>query len=749
MNASASSVELEIGGMTCASCAMRIEKKLNKLEGVAATVNYATEKAKVTVPAGYEAAQLIAEVEKAGYTAALPSPREVKATPDEDPELSSLRQRLIISIILTVPVIAMAMIPALQFTYWQWASLALAAPVIVWGAWPFHKAAWTNLRHGAATMDTLISMGTLAAFLWSLYALFLGTAGMPGMTHPFEFTLSRSDGAANIYLEVGAGVTMFILAGRYFEKRAKRQAGAAMRALLELGAKDVSVLRDGVETLIPVDELRVGDEFIVRPGEKIATDGVVVSGTSAVDASMLTGESVPVEVGPTDAVTGATVNAGGRLVVRASRVGADTQLAQMARLVEDAQTGKAEVQRLADRISGVFVPIVIGIAVITLAGWLIAGFPAAAAFTAAVAVLVIACPCALGLATPTALLVGTGRGAQMGILIKGPEVLESTRKVDTVVLDKTGTVTTGRMALVGVTAESGTDAGELLHLAGALEDASEHPIAQAIAKAATAQLGTAQARTSQAGMLPPVEDFTNIEGKGVQGVVDGHSVIVGRESLLADWGLALSPAVAEAKAAAEHDGQTVVTVAWDGAARGILIVADTVKPTSAEAVAQLKKLGLHPILLTGDNEAVARRIAAEVGIDEVIAEVLPKDKVDVITRLQRDGKVVAMVGDGVNDAPALVQADLGLAMGTGTDVAIEASDIALVRGDLRSAADAIRLSRKTLGTIKSNLFWAFAYNVAAIPIAALGMLNPMLAGAAMALSSVFVVGNSLRLRAFR
>ncbi|WP_206476964.1 cation-translocating P-type ATPase [Microbacterium sp. KRD172] len=746
MSVSGSSVELEIGGMTCASCAMRIEKKLNKLDGVAATVNYATEKAKVTVPAGYEAAQLIAEVEKAGYTAAVPAPKNAKTTEatDADPELASLRQRLIISIILTVPVIAMAMIPALQFTYWQWASLALAAPVIVWGAWPFHKAAWTNLRHGAATMDTLISMGTLAAFLWSLYALFLGSAGMPGMTHPFEFTLSRSDGTANIYLEVGAGVTMFILAGRYFEKRSKRQAGAAMRALLELGAKDVSVLRDGVETLIPVDDLQVGDEFIVRPGEKIATDGVVVSGTSAVDASMLTGESVPVEVGPADAVTGATVNAGGRLVVRATRVGTDTQLAQMAQLVEDAQTGKAEVQRLADRISGVFVPIVIGIAVVTLAGWLIAGFPAAAAFTAAVAVLVIACPCALGLATPTALLVGTGRGAQMGILIKGPEVLESTRKVDTVVLDKTGTVTTGRMALVDVVPEPGTDADELLRLAGALEDASEHPIAQAIAKAATARVGAAQV-----GTLPSVESFANVEGRGVQGVVDGHSVIVGRESLLADWGLALSPAVAEAKAAAENDGQTVVAVAWDGAARGILIVADTVKPTSAEAIAQLKKLGLHPILLTGDNEAVARRIAADVGIDEVIAEVLPKDKVDVVARLQREGKVVAMVGDGVNDAPALVQADLGLAMGTGTDVAIEASDIALVRGDLRSAADAIRLSRKTLGTIKSNLFWAFAYNVAAIPVAALGMLNPMLAGAAMALSSVFVVGNSLRLRAFR
>ncbi|MFA4894876.1 MULTISPECIES: cation-translocating P-type ATPase [Microbacterium] len=746
MSVSGSSVELEIGGMTCASCAMRIEKKLNKLDGVAATVNYATEKAKVTVPAGYEAAQLIAEVEKAGYTAAVPAPKNAKTTEatDADPELASLRQRLIISIILTVPVIAMAMIPALQFTYWQWASLALAAPVIVWGAWPFHKAAWTNLRHGAATMDTLISMGTLAAFLWSLYALFLGSAGMPGMTHPFEFTLSRSDGTANIYLEVGAGVTMFILAGRYFEKRSKRQAGAAMRALLELGAKEVSVLRDGVETLIPVDDLQVGDEFIVRPGEKIATDGVVVSGTSAVDASMLTGESVPVEVGPADAVTGATVNAGGRLVVRATRVGTDTQLAQMAQLVEDAQTGKAEVQRLADRISGVFVPIVIGIAVVTLAGWLIAGFPAAAAFTAAVAVLVIACPCALGLATPTALLVGTGRGAQMGILIKGPEVLESTRKVDTVVLDKTGTVTTGRMALVDVIPEPEMDADELLRLAGALEDASEHPIAQAIAKAATARVGAAQV-----GTLPSVESFANVEGRGVQGVVDGHSVIVGRESLLADWGLALSPAVAEAKAAAENDGQTVVAVAWDGAARGILIVADTVKPTSAEAIAQLKKLGLRPILLTGDNEAVARRIAADVGIDEVIAEVLPKDKVDVVARLQREGKVVAMVGDGVNDAPALVQADLGLAMGTGTDVAIEASDIALVRGDLRSAADAIRLSRKTLGTIKSNLFWAFAYNVAAIPVAALGMLNPMLAGAAMALSSVFVVGNSLRLRAFR
>lgn len=739
-------IELEIGGMTCASCANRIEKKLNKLDGVSATVNYATEKARVTVPAGYDPAVLVAEVEKTGYTAALPRPKNAtgaqggSSEADElDPELTSLRYRLIGAIVLTVPVIAMAMIPALQFTYWQWASLALAAPVIAWGAWPFHKAAWTNLKHGTATMDTLISLGTSVALLWSLYALFFGTAGMPGMTHPFELTIAPSDGAANIYLEVGAGVTMFILAGRYFEKRSKRQAGAALRALLELGAKEVSVLRDGAEVKIPSEELLVGDEFVVRPGEKIATDGIVTSGSSAVDASMLTGESVPVEVGVGDAVTGATVNAGGRLVVRATRVGSDTQLAQMAKLVEDAQTGKAEVQRLADRISGVFVPIVIVVAVVTLGAWLGAGFPVAAAFTAAVAVLVIACPCALGLATPTALLVGTGRGAQMGILIKGPEVLESTRKVDTVVLDKTGTVTTGKMTLVDVVTEPGVDRAQLLRLAGALEDASEHPIAQAIAKGATQEVG----------QLPTPEDFANVEGKGVQGIVEGTSVVVGRESLLADWSQKLSREVAAAKASAENEGKTVVAIGWDGQARGILVVADTVKPTSAEAIAQLKAIGLTPVLLTGDNEAVARRIAAEVGIDQVIAEVLPKDKVDVVARLQKEGKVVAMVGDGVNDAPALAQADLGLAMGTGTDVAIEASDITLVRGDLRSAVDAIRLSRKTLATIKTNLFWAFAYNVAAIPVAALGMLNPMLAGAAMAFSSVFVVGNSLRLRGFK
>ncbi|WP_285363735.1 heavy metal translocating P-type ATPase [Microbacterium sp. LMC-P-041] len=736
-------LELEIGGMTCASCAMRIEKKLNRLEGVVATVNYATEKAKVTVPEGYDPAALIAEVEKTGYSASLPAPkgvvRDAGDLDAEDPELRSLRTRLIGAVVLTVPVIAMAMIPALQFTYWQWASLALAAPVILWAAWPFHRAAWMNLRHGTATMDTLISLGTSAAFLWSLYALFFGSAGTPGMTHPFEFALAPSDGAANIYLEVGAGVTMFILAGRYFEKRSKKQAGAALRALLELGAKDVAVLRGGVEAKIPVEDLQVGDEFVVRPGEKIATDGIVVSGTSAVDASMLTGEAVPVEVAEGDAVTGATANVGGRLVVRATRIGSDTQLAQMAQLVEDAQTGKAEVQRLADRISGVFVPIVIVIAVVTLGGWLGAGFPMTAAFTAAVAVLVIACPCALGLATPTALLVGTGRGAQMGVLIKGPEVLESTRTVDTVVLDKTGTVTTGRMTLVDVFVEPGTDRSDLLRLAGALEDASEHPIAQAIAKGATQEIGA----------LPAPEDFANIEGKGVQGVVDGHTVIVGRDSLLAEWAQALSPELAATKARAEGEGKTVVAVGWDGLARGILVVADTVKPSSAEAIARFRAIGLTPILLTGDNEAVARRIAAEVGIDEVIAEVLPADKVAVITRLQGEGKTVAMIGDGVNDAPALAQADLGLAMGTGADVAIEASDITLVRGDLRSAVDAIRLSRATLSTIKTNLFWAFAYNVAAIPVAALGMLNPMLAGAAMALSSVFVVGNSLRLRGFR
>jgi Cu+-exporting ATPase len=737
-----STIELEIAGMTCASCAMRVEKKLNNLDGVNASVNYATEKATLIVPSGYDSQTLIAEVEKAGYTAALPRRREEltsEAGPEpDDAELASLRSRLVTAIVLASPVIAMAMIPALQFRYWQWGSLALAAPVIVWAGRPFHAAAWANLKHGSATMDTLVSIGTLSAFLWSLYALFLGTAGEPGMRHSFQLTVTPSDGAANIYLEVAAGVTLFVLAGRYFEKRSKRRAGAALRALLELGAKDVAVLRHGAETRIPVDQLKVGDEFVVRPGEKIATDGTVVSGSSAVDASMLTGESVPVEVGQGDPVTGATVNAGGRLVVRATRIGDETQLAQMAKLVEAAQSGKAEVQRLADRISGVFVPIVVAIALATLAVWLGAGFPITAALTAAVAVLIIACPCALGLATPTALLVGTGRAAQLGVLIKGPEVLESTRKVDTIVLDKTGTVTTGKMTLVDVIAASNTDRQTVLRHAGALEDASEHPIAQAIAKGALAELGA----------LPVLEDFTGVAGKGVQGVVDGHAVVVGRESLLADWAQHLDTTLSAAKARAESEGKTAIAVGWDGSARGILVVADTVKPTSAEAIRQFKRLGLKPVLLTGDNQTVANRIAAEVGIDEVIADVLPADKVDAVKRLQSEGKVVAMVGDGVNDAAALATADLGLAMGTGTDVAIEAADITLVRGDLRAAADAIRLSRKTLATIKTNLFWAFGYNVAAIPLAALGLLNPMLAGAAMAFSSVFVVGNSLRLRSF-
>ena len=638
----------------------------------------------------------------------------------------------------------MAMAPALQFTYWQWISLALAGPVVTWAAWPFHRAAWANLRHGAATMDTLISLGVLAAFLWSLYALLFGTAGVPGMVHPFELTIAPSDGAANIYLEVAAGVTTFILAGRYFEARSKRRAGAALRALLELGAKDVTVLRDGAEVRIPTDQLTVGDRFVVRPGEKIATDGVVEDGSSAVDASMLTGESVPVEVSPGDAVVGATVNAGGRLIVRAVRIGSDTQLAQMARLVEDAQNGKAAVQRLADRVSGIFVPIVIALAATTLGFWLGTGAGAAAAFTAAVAVLIIACPCALGLATPTALLVGTGRGAQLGILIKGPEVLESTRRVDTVVLDKTGTVTTGQMSLLAIHIDpshqaDGVDEDEVLRLAGALESASEHPIAAAVARGARERLDT----------LPDIEDFTNLEGLGVQGVVDGHAVLVGRSALLEQWSQPLTPELASAKTAAEEQGRTAIAVAWDGAARAVLVVADTVKPTSAQAIAQLRALGLTPVLLTGDNTAAAHAVAAQVGIDEVIAEVMPSDKVDVIKRLQGEGKIVAMVGDGVNDAAALAQADLGLAMGTGTDVAIEASDITLVRGDLRAAADAIRLARRTLGTIRGNLFWAFAYNVAALPLAAAGLLNPMLAGAAMAFSSVFVVGNSLRLRSFR
>ncbi|MFD4112030.1 heavy metal translocating P-type ATPase [Streptomyces niveus] len=744
-------VELAIGGMTCASCAARIEKKLNRMDGVEATVNYATEKAKVSYRGeAVSVGDLIATVEATGYTATEPPPPrpaggEVSsrsAEEEADDELRPLRQRLITAVVLSVPVIAMAMIPALQIEYWQWLSLTLAAPVVTYAAWPFHRAAWKNARHGAATMDTLISVGTSAAFLWSLWALFFGTAGTPGMTHPFELTIARSDGAGNIYLEAAAGVTAFILAGRYFEARSKRKAGAALRALMELGAKEVTVLRGGVEVTVATGELAVGDRFVVRPGEKIATDGTVTEGTSAVDASMLTGESVPVEVAPGDTVTGATLNAGGRLVVQATRVGSDTQLARMARMVEDAQNGKAAAQRLADRISAVFVPIVIALALGTLGFWLGNGSGLTAAFTAAVAVLIIACPCALGLATPTALMVGTGRGAQLGILIKGPEVLETTRKVDTIVLDKTGTVTTGKMTLLGVhTASDTSDTSdtELLRLAGALEHASEHPIARAIATGATDRTGT----------LPTPEDFANITGLGVQGIVEGHAVLVGRTKLLAEWEIHLPEELEARKQEAETQGRTVVAVAWDGEARGILEVADAVKDTSAEAIRRLRGLGLTPILLTGDNKAVAEAVAREVGITEVIADVMPEDKVDVVTRLQGEGKSVAMVGDGVNDAAALAQADLGLAMGTGTDAAIEAGDLTLVTGDLRAAADAIRLSRRTLTTIKGNLFWAFGYNVAALPLAAAGLLNPMIAGAAMAFSSVFVVGNSLRLRTFK
>ncbi|WP_406135741.1 heavy metal translocating P-type ATPase [Streptomyces albidoflavus] len=745
-------VELSVGGMTCASCAARVEKKLNRMPGVTATVNYATEKAKVAYEPGEElgVADLIATVVRTGYTAEEirpPEPEPAPEAPKDGAEASgapgedgteALRQRFTVSAVLAAPVILLSMVPAFQFDHWQWLCLTLTAPVVVWGGLPFHRAAWTNLRHGATTMDTLVSVGTLAAFGWSLWALFLGHAGMPGMRHGFDLTASRADASSMIYLEVAAGVVTFLLLGRWLEARAKRRAGAALRALLELGAREATVVRDGREVRVPVARLVVGDRFTVRPGETIATDGRVLEGRSAVDTSLLTGESVPVDVAPGDQVTGATVNTGGRLTVEATRIGADTQLARMARLVEQAQNGKAAVQRLADRVSAVFVPVVLVLALGTLVGWLLATDDATAAFTAAVAVLIIACPCALGLATPTALLVGTGRGAQLGILIRGPEVLENTRRVDTVVLDKTGTLTTGRMELTEVLPADGTDETELLRLAGALEHASEHPVARAVASAAEERHGP----------LPPVSGFASTSGLGVRGTVEGRQVAAGRPRLLAEAGMPLPEELERALAAAEARGRTVVAVGWDGAVRGLLTLADGLRETSAEAVRELRGLGLTPVLLTGDNEAVAAEVARAVGIDRVVAGVLPEGKVAEVERLRAEGRTVAMVGDGVNDAAALATADLGLAMGTGTDAAIEAGDLTLVRGDLRAAGDAIRLSRRTLATIKGNLCWAFGYNVAALPLAAAGLLNPMIAGAAMAFSSVFVVTNSLRLKSF-
>jgi P-type Cu+ transporter len=705
---------LALQGMTCAACATRIERKLNKLDGVEAAVNFATETAAVSFDRSRVAlADVVRAVEAAGYGAAAAS--EASA----DDAVSKQFLRLVVVVVLTIPLVAIAMIPPFHFADWQWLAFGLATPVVFWGGFGFHRAALVNARHFAATMDTLVSLGTVAAWTWSAVVLFGGLD-------------------ADTYFEVAAVITALILLGRFFEARARRRSGAAIRALLELGAKEARVLRGGEEVAVPVSELVVGDRFIVRPGEKLATDGVVEEGVSAVDQSMLTGEPVPVEVGPDSEVVGATINKSGSLVVRATKVGADTALAQIARLVAEAQAGKADVQRLADRVSAVFVPVVLVIAIATVGGWLAFGASAGTAFTAAVAVLIIACPCAMGLATPTALLVGTGRGAQLGILIKGPGVLEQTRKITTIALDKTGTITEGRMRVAAVEPVGDASREQLLRYAGAAEAGSEHPLAQAIVAAARSELGE----------LPHASDFLSHAGLGVEAAVTGKAVVVGRPAFVQERGCKLDGFVASNERQTAL-GRTLVAVAWDGRLQGVIALADTLKASSAEAIHDLRALGLEPVLLTGDNEAAARAIADQVGIKQIRAEVLPGEKAAAIEKLQREGAVVAMVGDGVNDAPALAQADLGLAIGTGTDVAIEASDLTLVSGDLRAAADAIRLSRRTLATIKGNLFWAFAYNVAAIPLAIAGILSPMIAAAAMAFSSVFVVTNSLRLRRFR
>ena len=727
-------VVLELGGMTCASCAMRVEKKLNKLPGVTATVNYATEKATINLPADILISDAIAAVESSGYTAQeVRQEKENEPEAKDDPEVE-LRNRLIISAALTIPVVLMAMIPALQFDYWQWLSLTLASPVVIWGALPFHRATWINLKHGNATMDTLVSMGVVAAYTWSLYALFFGGAGETGMKMDFTLLPSHS-GNSEIYLEVASAVTVFILLGRYFEARAKSRSSAALTALLNLGAKTVCVTSNGVEKQIPIEELTLGDNFVVRPGERIATDGKVIDGASAVDESMITGESIPIEVTQGNTVIGATFNTSGRLVVEATAIGSDTALARITNLVESAQAGKAPIQRLADRVAAVFVPIVIVLALATLVGWLLAGEEPTFAFTAAVAVLIIACPCALGLATPTALLVGTGRGAQLGILIRGPQILESTKRVNTIALDKTGTITTGKMSVQEIKMETNVNEKEFLTIAGSLENASEHPIAQAIANYAKQQVD----------LLTP-QEFVSTQGRGVEGLIDGKAAVIGNPDWLAtQWALSTDK---DWVSTHQNLGHTVIAVAWDGEVRGLISVSDTIKSDSETAITKFKELGLTPVLISGDNLSAAEQVAKEVGIDRVFAGVLPEDKVQIITKLQSEGNTVAMVGDGVNDAAALVQADLGMSMGSGTDVAIEASDITLTNSNLTSAATGIELARKTLGTIKGNLFWAFAYNTAAIPLAMAGLLNPMIAGAAMAFSSVFVVTNSLRLRAF-